>query len=83
MATPQEPIRVGHHAHDYRQDAWREYTPAELGQWVALLLKRSSHRTNAVKRAKDIYDAENYADMLRAHVVAAREQASADALEAE
>lgn len=65
MKTPE---RIKEHAADYQDRAWLRYTPEELGQWVALLLKRSTHRADPDKRAKDVRDARNYLAMLEAHV---------------
>lgn len=53
------------HKQDYRVDAWKHYSMAELGQWVHLLCKRAGHRDNAEKRKKDLYDAENYLSMMQ------------------
>lgn len=54
------------HQGDYKTRAWEAYTLVELGQWVHLLATRAGHRDNAEKRAKDLYDARNYLDMMRA-----------------
>lgn len=54
------------HAGDYKPQAWEAYTLAELGWWVHLFAKRAEHRDNAEKRAKDLYDARNYLEMMRA-----------------
>ena len=53
MKTPNE---IKGHAADYTNDAWKQYTIQELGQWVHLLAKRAGHRTNAEKKAKDTAD---------------------------
>lgn len=66
------PKQIKTHQGDYKNDAWRQYTPEELGQWVALLLKRASHRSNEEKRLKDLYDASNYLAMLQAHLEEAK-----------
>lgn len=58
---------------DYKDKAWEQYTPQELGNWVHLFLKRSQHRVDKEKAVKDITDAQNYLNMLQAHVDAARE----------
>lgn len=65
MKTPE---MLKEHEKKYSPDAWQEYTPAELGQWVALLLKRSGHRTDPAKRVKDLTDARAYYQMLGAHL---------------
>jgi hypothetical protein len=56
------------HKGDYVPNAWESYTIEELGQWVALLAKRSSHRSNEAKRLKDLEDAQNYLDMMQAKI---------------
>lgn len=66
------PTSLEPHAKDFHNDAWKMYTPAELGQWVALLVKRSHHRKDPVKAQKDVYDAQNYLNMLQSHVTAAK-----------
>lgn len=69
IKTPNE---IKKHADKYNTDAWKEYSPAELGQWVALLVKRAGHRSDSTKKTKDLDDAQNYLHMLQAHVDAAR-----------
>lgn len=49
---------------DYKEEAWKQYTPEELSQWVSLLSKRATHRANKKKAAKDIADAKSYLEML-------------------
>lgn len=58
------PQGIEPHASDYKPNAWTNYTFEELGQWIALFCKRSSHRSNLKKRAKDLYDARNYLNMM-------------------
>lgn len=58
-------MNIQKHDGDYKPQAWETYTLAELGWWVHLLTKRAEHRDNAEKRAKDLYDARNYLDMMR------------------
>ena len=53
------------HKDDYKNRAWENYSMQELGNWVHLLMKRSSHRSNPVKKRKDLYDAQNYLDMMQ------------------
>jgi len=53
------------HANKYKTDAWREYTPQELANWVINLGKRATHRTDPKKAKKDLRDAENYLLMLQ------------------
>ena len=50
----------------YKPQAWESYTLAELGQWVHLLAARAGHRSDPVKRAKDLEDARNYWHMMGA-----------------
>ncbi len=69
MKTPESIVQ---HAARFNDNAWKQYTPAELGDFVHLLIKRSAHRTEPAKRTKDIDDAQNYLNMLQAHVDAAR-----------
>jgi len=52
------------HEQDYKEDAWKKYTVEEYQWWIKLFCKRSTHRINQDKRAKDIYDARNYLSML-------------------
>lgn len=54
------------HQVDYKAGSWQDYTLYELGYWVYLLAVRSQHRSNLEKRAKDLYDAQNYLDMMQA-----------------
>jgi hypothetical protein len=63
MAAPEE-LRL--HEPDYKPGAWRQYTLAELGQWVHLLATRAGHRADAAKRKKDLDDARNYWRMMGA-----------------
>lgn len=56
------------HEEDYKPQAWEEYTLAELGNFVHLLVKRSKHRSDPEKRKKDLYDADNYLNMMRAQL---------------
>lgn len=51
---------ISEHENDYISQAYKRWTLAELGQWVALLHARSFHRSNPEKAAKDRQDARNY-----------------------
>lgn len=62
------PEQIKEHSTKYYADAWMEYTPEELGQWVCLLMKRSGMRTQMEKANKDALDARNYLRMLEAHL---------------
>ena len=54
------------HDTDYSPgDAWRQYSLAELGAWVDLLARRATVRSDKEKKAKDLYDAQNYLDMMQ------------------
>lgn len=66
------------HQPDYKPDAWELYSLAELGQWVHLLVKRAEHRSNLVKRDKDLHDAQNYLSMMQAKLDEAKLKASKD-----
>ena len=65
MNTPESIIP---HAPKYNDRAWEQYSLQELGNWVHLFAKRATHRTDADKRAKDLTDAQNYLDMMQAHL---------------
>ena len=54
------------HQEDYRPNSWSTYTIEELEWWVKLLRKRATHRTDQIKRRKDLYDARNYKSILDA-----------------
>jgi hypothetical protein len=54
------------HQKDYKPNAWKNYSIFELGLWVHLLTKRAMHRNNEEKRGKDLYDAQNYLNMMQA-----------------
>lgn len=54
------------HQKDYKANAWESYSFQELGDWVHLLTKRAEHRDNPEKKSKDLYDAQNYMDMMQA-----------------
>lgn len=56
------------HEADYKPEIWRQYTLAELGNWVHLLAKRADHRTHPEKRKKDLEDARNYLSMMDAQL---------------
>lgn len=67
MAVNQRSYHDGLEPHeaDYKPLSMEEYSNEELRQWVHLLRKRAGHRTNEEKRAKDLYDADNYERVLR------------------
>lgn len=68
MAELQKPACLDEHQHKYNEGAWQEYTLQELGNWVHLFVKRASHRSCPDKRAKDLHDAQNYLNMMQAHI---------------
>ena len=51
---------------DFRSDAWRQYTLAELGDFIHLLVKRSQHHKRRDLQAKDLIDARAYWRMMGA-----------------
>ncbi len=67
---PSTPESIIEHQSKYQNYAWRQYTVAELGQWVHLLVKRAGHRTDLAKKNKDLVEAQNYLDMMQAHILA-------------
>lgn len=64
----QTPESIKPHAGKFEEDAWMQYTPEQLGQWVSLLMVRADHRADEEKRAKDLTDARNYYEMLGEHI---------------
>lgn len=62
----QTPDSIRAHEGDYQPAAWESFSFAELGWWVHLLTARAAHRASPEKRAKDLYDARNYLEMMRA-----------------
>ena len=56
------------HQDDYRANVWQQWSTSELGQWVHLLNTRARHRKNEAKARKDLRDARNYLDMLKAQL---------------
>lgn len=65
MNTPEE---IKSHERDYKPDAWKSYSIEELGCFVHLLAKRSEHRSDFTKKAKDLEDARNYWRMIGSHL---------------
>ena len=70
MNTPQSLLK---HEPEYRPQAWQEYTLEELGMWVHLFAKRARHRSSPEKKASDLYNAQNYLDMMQAFLNALKE----------
>lgn len=62
----QTPESAAAHESKFKPQAWEAYSLQELGQWVHLFAKRSEHRADDEKRAKDLQDAQNYLDMMQA-----------------
>ena len=54
-----------YNAQDYVRDSWKDYSLQELGSMVHLFAKRAGHRRNSEKRVKDMYDAQNYLNMMQ------------------
>jgi len=69
MATPD---KIKKHASRFKGGTWRDYTLEELAQWVTLLIRRASHRSEIEMVHKDLDDAENYLDMMNTKVAEAR-----------
>jgi hypothetical protein len=61
------------HSPDYRAGSWRSYSICELGWFVHLLAKRAQHRENPEKKRKDLYDAQNYLNIIQAKLDALKE----------
>jgi hypothetical protein len=59
------PESIKNHSGDYKNQAWTQYTLYELGNWVHLFAKRALHRGNNQKASKDLYDAQNYLNMMQ------------------
>ena len=53
------------HEIDYKQNAWENYSFQELGNWVHLLAMRALQRSTVEKKEKDLYDAQNYLNMMQ------------------
>jgi hypothetical protein len=66
------PESLAPHQDKYKPAAWTGYTIAELGHWVHLLTTRAGHRTDLAKKTKDLDDAQNYLNMMQAHIDQAR-----------
>ncbi len=62
------PASLVEHEIDYKPDAWKSYTIAELGNIVAFFVKRAGHRSDPKKAEKDLTDAQNYLDMIQSHI---------------
>ena len=68
MEKPKTPESIKKYSKDYTDRSWQDYTIAELGQWVHLLVKRSQHRTAVQKKEKDLEDAQNYLNMIQEYI---------------
>ena len=64
--SPKPPEEIEEHSKDYYIGSWADYSLQELGDWVHLLHKRATHRTNLEKKEKDLRDARNYWIMMGA-----------------
>ncbi len=65
---PAMPASLEVHQPDYHANVWQQWSTSELGQWVHLLNARARHRKNETKARKDLQDARNYLDMLKAQL---------------
>lgn len=72
-SQPQLPPSCADHQPKFKPNVWRDYTVAELGAWVGLFLKRATHRTQQQDAARDLDNAQNYFDMIQAHINATAE----------
>ena len=59
------PPALASHQPDYQPDAWKEYSLDELGDWVARLSQRATHRSDRAKAQKDLQDAFGYLTMMK------------------
>jgi len=66
------PESLEHHQKDYNPGDWEDYTLQELGNFVHLLAKRSTHRSDEKKRERDLHDAQNYLNIMQAKLDALR-----------
>jgi hypothetical protein len=66
ISMAKTPESIKSHAADYVNHSWEDYTFEELGQFVHLFAKRATHRIDVKKRQKDLYDAQNYLNMMQA-----------------
>jgi len=62
MSTPES---IKKHSAHFKNSSWRTYSYEELANWIHLLTKRATHRTNSKKIEKDLYDAQNYLNMMQ------------------
>lgn len=67
------PKSLSKHVQDYQYRSWDDYTMLELGSFVHLLSKRAHHRSNKKKVEKDLYDAQNYLNMMQSKLDALKE----------
>lgn len=65
---PVLPESCEEHQPKYVEGIWKQYTLSELGNWVHLFAKRSQHRNDLEKKKKDLTDAQNYLNMMQAHL---------------
>ena len=67
------PESLSKHVKDYQYRSWDNYTIQELGAFIHLLCKRAKHRSNKQKTEKDLYDAQNYMNMMQSKLDALKE----------
>jgi len=61
------------HQSDYKAKAWEIYSLEKLGSIVDFFVMRAAHRTNLVKREKDLTDAQNYLNMMQSKLTEEKE----------
>ncbi len=66
--NPVVPPAVQAHSDGFFPDAWKEYTITELGNFIHLMVTRSLHRGSPERRAKDLYHARLFWQMMGAHL---------------
>jgi len=65
---PKTPNSILKHRDKYIDGSWRDYSLQELGNFVHNLAKRSQNRANLYGKEKDLEDAQNYLNMMQAHI---------------
>lgn len=58
-------VVLAEHQDKYKPEAWKNYSMAELCNWVDNFTKRAGHRADEDKKASDLQNAQNYLDMVR------------------
>ena len=73
MADAIMPDSLEKHQVDYNSGAWEDYEFFELGFFIHNLTKRSEHRASPEKTEKDLYDAQNYLNIIQSKLDAMRQ----------